>query len=108
MRAWDCSEREVALEFESGIVVYMSINTLKDPEAEWRSMADAYAEFSVGEVRCVPASLVDPAKGNGTASGGVDFVEDDVRILVSGNGAIPLADLVAVAESLEATSSRTA
>jgi hypothetical protein len=42
----------------------------------------------------------DPTKGNGTDPGGVDLVQDGLRITVSGNRKIPLSDLIAVTESL--------
>jgi hypothetical protein len=97
---WRCSDIQVAFEYSSGVVVYLSTNTLKDPAAVWERMAAEYPEFSVGTVRGTMASLSDPTKGNGTAPGGVDLVEGNLRITVSGNGKIPLSDLVAVTETL--------
>ena len=61
-------------------------------------MAKLYPEFSVGTVRGLPASLANPDMG---AIGGVDLVENGVRIIVTGNSKIHLDDLVAVAESLK-------
>lgn len=100
VQVWKCSDVQAALEFSSGVVVYLSANTLDDPAAVWDAMAAAYPEFSVGKVRGVPAGLSDPTKASG-AEGGVDLVENGVRITVSGNGKIPLFDLIAVAESLQ-------
>jgi hypothetical protein len=100
LQVWKCSDVQVAFEYSSGVVVYLSTNTLKDPAAVWERMATEYPEFSVGTVRGTTASLSDPTKGNGTAPGGVDLVQDGLRITVSGNGGIPLSDLIAVTESL--------
>lgn len=69
-RVWRCSDIQVAFEYGSGIVVYLSTNTLKDPAAVWQKMAAEYPEFSVGTVRGTMASLSDPTKGNGTTPGG--------------------------------------
>jgi hypothetical protein len=49
-------------------------------------------------------SLADPAVDG--AIGGAEFVVGGVRYTVSGNGKIPLEDLVAVAESLVAAAIR--
>jgi hypothetical protein len=94
-----CSETQVAFRYESGVIVYLSDNTLQDPPDVWQTMASEYPEFSMGIVRGVPASLADPTKGIDTI-GGVDLVEDGVRLTVSGNGKIPLDDLIRVTESL--------
>jgi hypothetical protein len=104
VQVWKCSDSQVALEFQSGVVVYLSVNTLKDPAAEWKAIAAEYPEFSVGEVRGTVASLSDPTKASG-AAGGVDLVEGGTRITVSGNGQIPLSDLIAVTESLQPAAS---
>jgi len=50
-------------------------------------------------IQLAAASLVDPTKATG-AEGGVDLVENGIRLTVSGNGKIPLDDLVRVAESI--------
>jgi hypothetical protein len=100
LQVWKCSDIQVAFEYSSGVIVYLSTNTLKDPGAVWQKMATEYPEFSVGTVRGTMASLSDPTKGNGTAPGGVDLVQDSLRITVSGNGKVPLSDLIAVTESL--------
>ncbi|MGH2573662.1 MAG: hypothetical protein ACRDGU_09350 [Actinomycetota bacterium] len=103
---WNCAEDHVALEYSSGVVVYLSVNALESPEETWARIADLYPEFSVGVVRGQSASLVDPAKDEtGTAEGGVDLVESGIRITVSGDGEIPLEDLIAVTESLQQESS---
>jgi hypothetical protein len=94
-----CGPTQVAFVYVSGVVVDLSRNTLEDPEAVWQKMADLYPEFSTGVVRGLPASLVDPDKANG-AEGGVDLVENGLRLTVSGNGTIPLDDLVRVTESV--------
>jgi hypothetical protein len=99
-QVWQCSETQVAFEYESGVVLYLSEDTLSDPAAVWQKMAEEYPEFSTGIVRGVPASLAEPSKEEG-AEGGVDLVEDGVRMTVSGNGVVPLADLVRVAESIQ-------
>ena len=96
---YECGPAHVAFVYESGVVVCLSENTLSDPEAVWQKMADLYPEFSTGVVRGIPASLVDPTKATG-AEGGVDLVENGIRLTVSGNGKIPLDDLVRVAESI--------
>jgi hypothetical protein len=88
----------VALVYDSGAAILESVNDLKDPAAEWKGLADSYDEFSVGDVEGVPASLADPSVDN--AIGGVDLVLGDVRYTVSGNGKIPLDDLIDVARSL--------
>jgi hypothetical protein len=59
---------------------------------------EALKGFVIGSL--LAASLSDPTKASG-AAGGVDLVENGVRITVSGNGKIPLPDLIAVAESLQ-------
>jgi hypothetical protein len=100
VQVWKCSDIQVAFEYRSGVIVYLSENSLKDPAAVWQRMAAEYPEFSVGTVRGTMASLSDPTKGNGTAPGGLDLVQGSLRITVSGNGMIPLSDLVAVTESL--------
>lgn len=100
--ARDCLGETVALEFESGVSVYLSFNDLADPRAEWASMAETYPEFSVRTVRGVPASVVDVIDGDGTARGGVELVEDGVRITVAGNHQLPLSELIAITESLQA------
>jgi hypothetical protein len=84
--------------YQSGVGVLESPNTLKDPAAEWEGLADSYKEFSVGQINGVPASFADPAIDE--AIGGVDFVVGDVRYTVSGDGTIPLDDLISVAQSL--------
>ena len=101
-----CGASQVAFVYSSGVVVYLSENTLSDPEAVWQKMADLYPEFSTGVVRGVPASLVDPTKATG-AEGGVDLVENGIRLTVSGNGTIPLDDLVRVTESVRPIASPT-
>ncbi len=100
LQVWKCSDIQVAFEYSSGVIVYLSTDTLKDPAAVWERMAAEYPEFSVGTARGTMASLSDPTRGNGTTPGGVDLVQDGLRITVSGNGKIPLSDLVAVTESL--------
>jgi hypothetical protein len=98
---WSCAGDSVAMEYASGVAIYMMPNEFKDAEAVFQRMAALYPEFAVGKVRGHVASLIDPAKStNGTASGGVDFIENGVRITVLGNGSIPLLHLVDVAESL--------
>jgi hypothetical protein len=97
---WDCSGNTAALDFASGVTVYLSVNTLGNPTAEWAGLAASYPEYSVGTVRGAPAALVDPANGDGTARGGVNLVESSLRIAVAGNGKISLSDLIDVTESL--------
>jgi hypothetical protein len=47
--------------------------------------------------------MTDPGRDPwGATPGGVEFVENGILVSVSGNGQIPLADLVDVAESLSA------
>jgi hypothetical protein len=97
-RVLRCSSDQVEVDYESGVLVTTGVSHLEDPVMEWKTLAEDYAEFSTGTVRGVQASLADPEKG---AIGGVDLVEGDVRITVTGNGSIPLNDLIEVAESLE-------
>jgi hypothetical protein len=99
-----CSTDQVELDFESGVIVTLGVNHLVDPPKEWMTLAEQYPEFSTGTVGGVPASLADPAKG---ALGGVDLVENGIRITVTGDGSIALPDLIAVAESIQAASSPT-
>jgi hypothetical protein len=96
---WACATTAggIGLVYDSGVAVLESPNDLKDPVATWQRMADQYPEFSVTEIRGIPASLADPNKG---AIGGTDFVVGEVRYTVSGDGKIPLEDLVAVSDSL--------
>jgi hypothetical protein len=94
-----CSSDQVELDFGSGVIVTLGVNHLVDPPKEWATLAEEYPEFSTGTVGGVPASLADPAKG---ALGGVDLVEGGVRMTVTGDGTIPLSDLIAVAESIQA------
>ena len=102
---WACATTMggIGLVYDSGVAVLESPNDLKDAVAIWQRMADLYAEFSVTEVRGVPVSLADPNKGG---SGGADFVVGEVRYTVSGDGKIPLEDLVAVADSLVTVASK--
>lgn len=92
-----CASDQVEVDFSSGVILTLGTNPFADPAAEWVGLAETYPEFSTGTVRGVPASLADPAKG---ALGGVDLVENGVRITITGNGAIPLTDLVKVTESI--------
>lgn len=100
---WQCATAPggFLLLYSSGVGVLESMNTLKDPDAEWKGLADSYKEFSVGEIRGVAASFADPAVDD--AIGGVDFVVDDVRYTISGDGTIPLDELIVVASSLPVT-----
>ena len=99
--AWDCPGPQIALEYASGVMVYLSPNTYDNPSDVWATMAATYPEFSVGVSRGKPASLINPAKSpNGTAAGGVDLVEGNIRVTVLGNGKIPLDDLKEMTESL--------
>jgi hypothetical protein len=95
-----CAADQVEIDYASGVIVTLGANHLRDPEAEWQGLAEQYPEFTVGTVRGVSASLADPDKG---AIGGVDLVENGVRITVTGDGEIPLEDLISVAESLAVT-----
>lgn len=98
--SWDCNGDQIAFEFGSRVRVYLSMNTLSDPAAEYASLAAQNPEYTVGVVRGVPAALVNPADGNGTARGGVDLVQNGIRIIVAGDGEIPVDNLIEVAESL--------
>lgn len=97
---WTCTSVAggIGLVYDSGAAVLESVNDLKDPLSEWQGLSESYKEFSVGDVEGVPASFADPAVDN--AIGGVDLVVGHVRYTVSGNGKIPLEDLIAVARSL--------
>jgi len=97
---WKCGSPAggYLLLYDSGVEVVESVNDLKDPAAEWQGLADDYEEFSTGDINGIPASFADPTIND--AIGGVDFVVGEVRYTVSGNGEIPLSDLVLVASSL--------
>jgi hypothetical protein len=95
---WECPFGEFYVEFGSGVTIRYGFNDINDPEREWHGLAREYREFSVGEVNGAPASLADPAVDG--AIGGVDWVVEGVRYTVSGNGAIALDDLLAVARSM--------
>lgn len=99
-----CASDQVEIDFSSGVILTLGTNHLANPADEWSKLAQDYPEFSTGTVRGVPASLADSAKG---ALGGVDLVQNGVRITVTGNGSIPLTDLVDVAESIQPIASPT-
>jgi hypothetical protein len=94
---WQCPSGEVVLEYGSGVDIAESTSTLADPAKEWQRLAEEYPEFSVGQVLGVPASLADPSLG---AIGGVDLVLDGGRYVISGNGKIPLSDLIRLTDSM--------
>jgi hypothetical protein len=94
-----CPGPELLIQYSSGITISESKNTLADPDAEWKGLADDYPEFSLGSTQGVAASLADPAKG---AIGGVQFVLGNGRYMVIGNSEIPLDDLIRVSNSLAA------
>ena len=97
---WDCPGNGVAILFDSGIATFQSRNSLEDPQGVFERMAEEYPEFSVGSIRGVPAQFSDPTKSeNGTAAGGVDWVENGMRYTVSGDGSMPLEELREVAVS---------
>jgi hypothetical protein len=87
---WTCTSVAggIGLVYDSGAAVLESV----------KGLSESYDESSVGDVEGVPASFADPAVND--AVGGVDLVVGDVRYTVSGNGKIPLEDLIAVARSL--------
>jgi hypothetical protein len=97
---WRCSTVAggFMLVYDSGVGLLESMDSLKDPTAEWQGLVDSYKEFSIGEVNGIPASFADPSVDG--AIGGVDFIVAGVRYTVSGNGSIPLVDLIEVARSL--------
>ena len=97
---WRCRTTAggIALAYASGASVLESPNDLEDPVGEWNGLAKSYREFSVRTIDGIPASLADPAVDG--AIGGVDLVVGEVRYTVSGNGEIPLEDLIDVAESI--------
>jgi hypothetical protein len=87
------------LKFSSGVTIYFGDGSfIRDPERLWESR-ERDGDGSVGTVRGESASLSEPAP-EPERLGGVEFVEDSTLLTVSGNGQIPLADLVDVAESL--------
>ena len=97
---WSCDDiGQIALEYESGVVVYERLSDLADPAATYAALAKEYPEYSTGEVRGVPASLAAPDPKQGV-SGGVDFVVGDARYIVAGDETIPLDALREVAESM--------
>jgi hypothetical protein len=99
---WVCAGGVVQMRFTSGMQISEEPNTIRDPKAAWEGLAKQDpATTSVGTVRGQPASLVDPAKAEeGAVRGGVDVVDRGLHITVTGDGTIPLADMIAVTESL--------
>jgi hypothetical protein len=93
-----CESGAIAIWYESGVAVFQEHSTLANPEAEWDQLAKDYDEFSVGTVRGLPASLAEP--GIVGSEGGVDLVENGIRITISGDGKIPLEDLITITGSL--------
>jgi hypothetical protein len=100
--AWDCPGSATLLEFSSGLTLAVDINTIADPSAAWKTLAESSPRiYSVGEINGVAASFIDPdGDPNDDAKGGVTFVIDGIYVSVGGNGRIPLRDLVAAAEQV--------
>lgn len=99
---WSCPAASgVALGFTTGIVVHLGINDIADPAARWQTMAIQEPISRIEQVRGNPALLIPPAPER-DGPGGLQFVEGAIHIGMSGNGIIPVNDLVAVAESLRA------
>jgi hypothetical protein len=97
---WDCPEDGVIIEYRSGISFYMGVNTQSDPEAAYATLAANYPEeMEVGTARGKPALIARIYERTG-AVGGVSVVEDGIRLIVNGNGSIPVSDLKRVVESL--------
>jgi hypothetical protein len=58
-----CAADQVEIDYASGVIVTLGTNHLRDPESEWKSLAQQYPEFTLGTVRGVSASLADPDRG---------------------------------------------
>jgi hypothetical protein len=95
---WLCNGESTMLVYDSGVAVMEGTNDLADPAAEWNDLAEEYEEFDSGTIAGTPASFAIP--GVNGAIGLVDFVVDDVRVSVTGNGEIALEELIAVGESV--------
>lgn len=98
---WDCPEDGAIIEYRSGVSFYMGVNTQRDPEAAYATLAAKYPEeMEVGTARGKPALIASIYERTG-AVGGVSVVEDNgVRLIVNGNGSIQISDLERVMESL--------
>jgi len=96
-----CPGDEAVLKFDSGIEVVQQSGGLDNPLRAWQRLAaQDPQDTSVGEARGQPAALIDALKDPpGTARGSVTVI-DGHWIWVIGNGAMPIADLVRVMDSL--------
>jgi len=99
---WSCPGTELEFQYSSGINIYTDVNGFSNPARAWQAMADQDPnDTTVGTVLGQPAALIDPAKSSSGANGSVSLVLGGTRIVVEGNGQIPLADLVRVSSSLQ-------
>lgn len=99
-RAWSCPGDDAIIAYRSGVKVEMGPNTMRDPQAAYAVLAAKYpGEMEIGEARGRPALIANIYPETG-AVGGISVVEGDVRLIVNGNGKLPIADLRRVLESL--------
>ena len=98
-----CPPHQLTLTFASGVSILMDVTEhIDDPAELWERFAAQNSAVHVGTVRGHPAALTDPdADPTDQAPGGVQFVEEGILVDVTGNGEIPLSDLVAITESLQ-------
>lgn len=100
--AW-CPPNEVIMWFASGVRILQEKGGISgNPETVWTALAAEQPDVSrVGIVRGKVAWLVEPRTDDlGRVPGGVELVEGDLLVAVTGDGAIPLGDLVSVTQSL--------
>lgn len=105
-RAYVCSPSKVWVGYASGISLLLEPWTvLADPATVFDRMAEGDRRSLSVTADGVPVLVVDPsADPTGRTPGGVSLVKDGLLIEVSGNGRIPLGDLIAVTESLSEAS----
>jgi hypothetical protein len=98
-----CPYPELRIAYSSGVDLLLDATmTWTDPAESWEGLARVEPDWrTVGTVRGQPALLSDPAKSDETV-GGVEFVmEANLLVNITGNGEIPLEDLIEVAQSLK-------
>ncbi len=98
--AWSCAADVVVLEFRSGVDVYLEPGwgTVPNPGEKWTDMAAEPDGGDVLEVRGAPALVTEP--GASHPRGGVLVIDGGTLVRVLGNGNIPAAGLVRVANSM--------
>jgi hypothetical protein len=89
----------LAITYASEIQLRESTNDLRDAAETWNGIVSRYpgAGYEVLTVRGAPALAAAPSE---TMLGGLEWVEDGVKIKITGNGQATLNDLRAIADSL--------